>query len=67
MGRFGHFLLGFVAGSVAFHYLIDDSRGAFWLIALVSICLAAELLYAARALDKRVFQLFLTERSPKED
>jgi len=67
MGRFGHFLLGFVAGSVAFHYLIDDSRGAFWLIALVSICLAAELLYAARALDKRVTQILVTERAPKDD
>ena len=67
MGRFGHFLLGFVAGSVAFHYLIDDSRGTFWLIALVSICLAAELLYAARALDKRVTQILVTERAPKDD
>ena len=67
MGRFGHFLLGFVAGSVAFHYLIGDSRGGFWLIALVSICLAAELLYAARALDKRLFRMLLTERSPKEE
>ena len=67
MGRFGHFLLGFIAGSVAFHYLIGDSRGGFWLIALVSICLAAELLYAFRSLDKRLSRLLLPNRSIAEE
>jgi hypothetical protein len=67
MGRFGHFLLGFVAGSVAFHYLIADSRGGFWLVALVAVCLAAELLYAARALDKRLVTRLFGARQPRQE
>ncbi len=67
MGRFGHFLLGFVAGSVSLHYLLAESTGAFWVIALVSICLAAELLYAFRSFDKWVARLLLPNRSPAED
>ena len=67
MGRFGHFLLGFIAGSVSLHYLLANSTGAFWAIALVSICLAAELLYAFRSLDKRLSRLLLPVRAPSEE
>jgi hypothetical protein len=67
MGRFGHFLLGFVAGSVAFRYFMADTRDGFWIIAIVSICLAAELLYAFRALDKRIAEMVTAMRPQKQE
>jgi uncharacterized membrane protein YeaQ/YmgE (transglycosylase-associated protein family) len=57
MGRFGHFLVGFIAGAVAMRYLPTDSQNGFWLIGLVSICLAAELLWAFREIDKKIMEL----------
>jgi hypothetical protein len=65
MGRFGHFLVGFIAGSVAMRYIPTDSRHGFWLIALISICLAAELLYAFREIDKKLVDLVASLRPAK--
>ena len=65
MGRFGHFLLGFIAGGVAYRFFSLGSHDGFWIIALVSICLAAELLYAFRALDKRIAEMVSGMRPPK--
>jgi hypothetical protein len=65
MGRFGHFLLGVVAGVVAMRYLPTDSPNGFWLIGLVSICLAAELLWAFREIDKKIVELVAGLRLPR--
>ena len=62
MGRFGHFLLGFLAGAIAFRYLTADTLDGFWLIAFASVCFAAELLYAFRVFDKRIVSRLLTSR-----